>query len=212
MKAFDIMEALTEVDDAALLRAEQDPPRHRSAFSGFLRYATAACLTVALILLAVVPARTEAGDTSLKWRIVIDEEGIRYIFENRPYPTDPVPHYDITWLPEDYVLFRDFSKEDERSICYHSIHDDSMSYWLQCSYVGLLTEHHYSFTPEEYTMETVTIQGISGHHYRLTQYDMGYLVWIDREKQLLFSLSYGGDLSTALKVAESITITEGEGT
>ena len=60
MKATDIMEALTDMDDDVLMRAEMDPPKRHILLLRSLRSAAAACLVLALILTTLIVRNTFA--------------------------------------------------------------------------------------------------------------------------------------------------------
>ena len=49
MKATDILEALTDMDDDVLMRAEIDPPRRHIILLRSIRSAAAACLVFVLV-------------------------------------------------------------------------------------------------------------------------------------------------------------------
>ena len=69
MKATDIMEALTDMDDDVLMRAEMDPPRRHILLLRSFRSAVAACLILALCITTVIVTDTCAMETGLRWRV-----------------------------------------------------------------------------------------------------------------------------------------------
>ena len=209
MNPMELLEALSDVDDEALLRAEMDPPRRRRIPRVAWR-AAAACMALVLALLIVVPSPTVAEDMNLHWMITTYDDMVVYHFYGRAAPEGPVPMYNVTWLPEGCVLDMDLSSEFGPNFHYRSPSKDGYQYSFYCRYVG--TGYVTRFTSQDgpFTVTPVTVQGIEGHSYRYPSSDLGFLVWIDQKQQICFELSYSGDLETALRVAESVQLMEGE--
>ena len=65
MKATDILEALTDMDDDVLMRAEMDPPRRHILLLRSLRSAAAACLVLAVIFTTLIVRNTFADEMGL---------------------------------------------------------------------------------------------------------------------------------------------------
>lgn len=208
MKAFDIMEALTDVDDAALLRAEQDPPRHRAAFSGFLRYAAAACLGLVLVIMIIVPIHTDARDNKLSWTLEVDEDGFGYEFWDKSQPEQSPPNYAPTWVPEGFQLIETMTFDGrDRTLLYWLPEQEHLSF--SCDYVGKGSSYTYSVGKSygDLTLEQVMVGPFEADHYRY-EHGNGYLIWVDPDQQLFFVLAYGKicGAENALRIARSIEI------
>lgn len=210
MKAFDIMEALTDVDDTALLRAEQDPPRHRAAFSGILRYATAACLVIVMIFSVMIVNKANAGTNQICWTRHVREGEFYYTFWNAERPDTPMPTYRTTWFPEGYVTWVEEESELGYNKGLHLSEDDSIGIWFRYSYVGNGDSHYYNYDQGSYTYTATTVNGLPADLYRLENSNSGILIWFDREESLVFTLRYDCDDDTAMRIAEGVILMEGK--
>ena len=108
MKATDIMEALTDMDDDVLMRAEMDPPRRHILLLRSLRSAAAACLVLALFLTTLIVRNTFADEMGLRWRVRYREDEVTWLFKDGMEQEGELPNYEPTWLPEGYVLDRSY--------------------------------------------------------------------------------------------------------
>lgn len=218
MNPMELMQALTDMDDDVLLRAELDPPRKRTVVPRFLRYASAACLMLLLVLWVVVPIHTDAGDNALKWTLSLESDGFAYEFWNSPQPEQSPPYYAPTWVPEGFELseVRTFDGRD-RTLHYRMPLDAAEQTWEHLSlsyyYVGKGSTFRYSTVGEysSYVLEQVTIDSYEADHYRYED-GSGYLIWVDHEQQIYFALHYGRicGAENALDIARSIQIIEEE--
>lgn len=209
MKPIEIMEALTDLEDDVLLHAESDPPRRRRVFFHW-RKAAAACLVLAVCLSALMAFDAEAGDAKLHWTVDFREDCFVYRFSTRQRPDIPLPEYRLTWIPEGYRFFFDHESEHDYMVVYHRSEEDPDSIWFDYNLVGAGDSIRFEYEEGSYTVETVWIQGIQADYYHIPEYDMGYFVWIDRDQSLVFQLNFHCDVETALRVAESIQLMEGE--
>lgn len=218
MNPMELMQALTDMDDDVLLRAELDPPRKRTVVPRFLRYASAACLMLLLVLWVVVPIHTDAGDNALKWTLSLESDGFAYEFWNSPQPEQSPPYYAPTWVPEGFELseVRTFDGRD-RTLHYRMPLDAAEQTWEHLSlsyyYVGKGSSFSYSVGESfgRYTLEKVTIGTLEADHYHY-EAGIGYLIWIDPEEQIYFALQYDKvcGANNALRLARSIQILEEE--
>ena len=213
MNSWELFEAMTDLEDDTILAAVHPMPRKRARVVPLLRHLTAACLVLVLFFTCVIAFDAEAGDATMRYTLRIREDGVRYIFWNSPsLPPEGAPPYGPTWLPEGYRLTTDWSDETSQSFIYTAPEDGQDHIWFSCAYVG--DDHSYGIGLEEgtYTRERVTIGEFEADHFIETETDGGWLVWIDREAQIRFHVSYRGEATfeEALGVAESVRITEGE--
>lgn len=218
MNPMELMQALTDMDDDVLLRAELDPPRKRTVVPRFLRYASAACLMLLLVLWVVVPIHTDAGDNALKWTLSLESDGFAYEFWNSPQPEQSPPYYAPTWVPEGFELseVRTFDDRD-RTLHYKMLLVASEQIWEHLSfsyfYVGKGSSFSYSSDGSfgSFALEQVMIGTHKANHYRY-EHGNGYLIWIDPDQQLYFELEYGNicGAENALRIAQSIQIIEEE--
>ena len=215
MNSWELFEAMTELEDDTILTAAQTPPRRRLRFRPMLRHLCAACVALALLFTGMVVFDAEAGDATMRWTRRIREDRVYYVFWNSPGETpEGAPPYAPTWLPEDYALTTDWSDESKHSFIWSHRDNEMESIWFSCSYVGDGHQHGYGLEEGTYTRNSLVINGIEADHYMETDTGGGWLVWIDRKEQILFAVSYhnGAAFEDALRLAESVQRTEGEGT
>lgn len=210
MKAFDIMEALTDMDEDVLLRAEQDPPRHRVVFSGFRRYAAAACLAIVMIFSVMIVNKANAGTNQICWTRHVREGEFYYTFWNAERPETPMPTYRMTWIPDGYVTWLEKENELDYSMVCHRTEDDPDCIWFSYNYVGAGDRQYYSYPQNSYTYTTTTVNNLPADHYHLTEHNDGILIWFNQDKSLVFSLRYDCDDDTAMRIAESVKLMKGE--
>lgn len=213
MNSWELFEAMTDLEDDTILAAAQPMPRRRVRVRKLLRPLAAACLVLVMVFSVLMVNEAEAGDATMRYTLRIREDGVRYIFWNSPsLPPEAVPPYAPTWLPEGYQLTTDWSDETSKSFIYTAAEDGQDHIWFSCAYVG--DDHSYGIGLEEgtYTRKKVTIGEFEADHFIETETDGGWLVWIDREAQLRFHVSYRGEATfeEALRVAESVRRMEGE--
>lgn len=210
MKAFDIMEALTDMDEDVLLRAEQDPPRHRVVFSGFRRYAAAACLVIVMIFSVMIVNKANAGTNQICWTRHVREGEFYYTFWNAERPEMSMPTYRMTWVQEEYEVWSEQTSEDHYNVIYHHVSDSPNCIWFSYRYVGNGDENYYSYDEGSYIYTETTVNGLPADHYYLVEYDSGILIWFNQDESLVLSLRYDCDDMTAMRIAESVVAMEGE--
>lgn len=108
MKATDIMEALTEMDDEVLMRAEIDPPKRHMILLRSFRNAASAYLIFVLVITTLIATDAIASETGLRWRVRYRENEVTYLFKDGIDRDGDLPNYEPTWLPEGYELNRDY--------------------------------------------------------------------------------------------------------
>ena len=213
MKATDIMEALTDMDDDVLMRAEMDPPRRHIILLRSLRSAAAACLIFALVLATLIVTKTFADEMGLRWRVRYREDEVTWLFKDGMEQEGELPNYEPTWLPEGYVLDRSYDGiVRDRMIDYKNPdHDQS---WILFNYMQITDKEIYylsSLDKGTYEVESIEINGMPGELYTFVdEPDRGYLLWIDKRNCIVFLLNFDIGAEDAVKIAESVTRIEEE--
>ena len=213
MKATDIMEALTDMDDDVLMRAEIDPPRRHILLLRSIRSAAAACLSFALGITALIATDAIATETGLRWRVRYREDEVTWLFKDGMEQEGELPNYEPTWLPEGYVLDRSYDGiVRDRMIDYKNPdHDQS---WILFNYMQITDKEIYylsSLDKGTYEVESIEINGMPGELYTFVdEPDRGYLLWIDKRNCIVFLLNFDIGAEDAVKIAESVTRIEEE--
>lgn len=213
MKATDIMEALTDMDDDVLMRAEMDPPRRHIILLRSLRSAAAACLIFALVLATLIVTKTFADEMGLRWRVRYRENEVTWLFKDGMEQEGELPNYEPTWLPDGYVLDRSYEGiVRDRMIDYKNPDNDQS--WILFNYMQITDKEIYylsSLDKGTYEVESIEINGMPGELYTFVdEPDRGYLLWIDKRNCIVFLLNFHIGAEDAVKIAESVTLIEEE--
>lgn len=213
MKATDIMEALTDMDDDILMRAEIDPPRRHILLLRSLRSAAAACLILAVIFTTLIVRNTFADEMGLRWRVRYREDEVTWLFKDGMEQEGELPNYEPTWLPDGYVLDRSYEGiVRDRMIDYKNPDNDQS--WILFNYMQITDKEIYylsSLDKGTYEVESIEINGMPGELYTFVdEPDSGYLLWIDKRGCIVFLLDFDSGVEDAIKIAESVTRIEEE--
>lgn len=213
MKATDIMEALTDMDDDVLMRAEIDPPRRHILLLRSIRSAAAACLIFALVITALIATDAFATETGLRWRVRYREDEVTWLFKDGMEQEGELPNYEPTWLPEGYELTSDYwGPTRDRSIGYKNQNDNQDLIWFHYLQIGDKDTYHLgALDKETYEAESIEINGLPGELYTFVdEPDRGYLLWIDKHNCIVFLLDFNSGAEDAIRIAESVTLIEEE--
>lgn len=213
MKATDIMEALTDMDDDVLMRAEMDPPRRHIILLRSLRSAAAACLILAVVLTTLIVTNTAADEMGLRWRVRYREDEVTWLFKDGVEQDGDLPNYEPTWLPEGCEVRSDYrGPARDRSIGYKNPNDPEE--WLWFDYMQITDKEIYylsSLDKGTYEKEAVEINGLPGELYTfLDDPDKGKIIWIDKRNCIVFLLQFNSGVEDGLKIAKSVTLIEEE--
>ena len=213
MKSTDILEALTDMDDDVLMRAEMDPPRRHILLLRSLRSAAAACLVLALFLTTLIVRNTFADEMGLRWRVRYREDEVTWLFKDGMEQEGELPNYEPTWLPEGCEVRSDYwGPARDRSIGYKNPNDPEE--WLWFDYMQITDKEIYYLTSLDkgtYEKEAVEINGLPGELYTfLDDPDKGKIIWIDKRNCIVFLLSFNSGVEDGLKIAKSVTLIEEE--
>ena len=213
MKATDIMEALTDMDDDVLMRAEMDPPRRHIILLRSFRSAIAACLILALCITTVIVTDTFATETGLRWRVRYRDDEVTWLFKDGVEQEGELPNYEPTWLPEGYELDREYWwPTRERTMHFENDHDAQSRVWFE--YMQITDKQIYSFGKLDqgtYEKETVEINGLPGELYTyVDDPESGQLIWIDKQSCIVFQLYFDCGAEDALRIAKSVILIEEE--
>lgn len=212
MNSWELFEAMTDLEDDTILSAAQSVPRKRVRVISFVRHLTAACLIIGMFLTGVVVFDAVAGENTLRHTLRIRDDRVYYVFWNAPMAShETPPPYEPTWLPEGYTLTTDWSDDTKNSFIYTVSEDRRDHIWFSCSYVGDGHQHGFGLEKDTYIHKKVMIGEYEADYFIETTQPAGWLVWIDHEKQIMFGVSYYGEISPedAFRVAESIQVKKG---
>ena len=213
MKATDIMEALTDMDDDVLMRAEIDPPQRYTIFLRGFQKAIAACLMCVVVITALIGTVAIATETGLRWRVRYREDEVTWLFKDGMEQEGELPNYEPTWLPEGYELSSDYwGPTQDRSIGYKNKNDDRSLIWFHYLQIADKDTFHLgSLDKGTYEMKSIEINGLPGELYTLVdEPDSGYLLWINKRSCIVFLLDFDSGAEDAIRIAESVTLIEEE--
>lgn len=213
MKSFDILEALTDMDDDILLRAEENPPKRRYFWFPAMRHAAAACLMLVLVLTVLIATDVVALETGLRWRVRYRENEVTWLFKDGVEQEGDLPNYEPTWLPDGYELEREYTGVVwDRMISYENSADDQS--WPCFAYMQITDKQAFSLGSLDmgtYETETVEINGLPGELYTFVDDpDSGQLIWIDKHSCIVFQLYFDCGAEDALRIAKSVILIEEE--
>ena len=213
MKSTDILEALTDMDDDILMRAEIDPPRRHILLLRSLRSAAAACLILAVVLTTLIVTNTAADEMGLRWRVRYREDEVTWLFKDGIEQEGELPNYEPVWLPEGCEVRSDYwGPARDRSIGYKNPNDPEE--WLWFDYMQITDKEIYylsSLDKGTYEKEAVEINGLPGELYTfLDDPDKGKIIWIDKRNCIVFLLNFNSGVEDGLKIAKSVTLIEEE--
>ena len=213
MKSFDILEALTDMDDDILLRAAEDPPKRYYVWLRTFRSAAAACLICALVFTMLIATDAIAFETGLRWTVRYREDKVTWLFKGGIEQDVDLPNYEPTWLPDGYVWDREYcGPTRDKSISYRNLNDEQS--WIWFDYLQITDKETYylsSLDKGTYEKETVEINGLPGELYTYVDNpDSGYLIWIDKHNCIVFLLGFDSGTEDAIRIAESVKLIEEE--
>lgn len=213
MKSFDILEALTDMDDDILLCAAEDPPKRHCVWLHAFRRVAAACLICALVFTALIATDAVAFETGLRWTVRYREDKVTWLFKNGIEQDGDLPSYEPAWLPDGYVWDREYSGPTrEKNISYRNLYDEQSWIWLDYTQITDKETHYLSSLDKgTYEKETVEINGLPGELYTyVDDPDSGYLIWIDKDNYMVFLLGFDSGAEDAIRIAESVKLIEEE--
>ena len=210
MNAFEIFEALTDVDDAQLLEADEKGPvkKPRRRWHGL----AAACLALVLLTTAFLGTTALNQDTTMRYTIRYRENRVTYLCKVSAHRVGKLPQYRPGWLPEGYVYAQEFSfGENERTVTYRNT-EAHMEY-MAFSYVRITDTYKsdlYTLPMGSYQRTEVIVNGLPGQLYQYTDLRTGgELIWLDEENCLLLRITFSTeDTTDILKMANSIQLKE----
>lgn len=210
MNSFEILDALTDMDDDLLLFAETDPPKRRHGVPRFFRYLTAACLTVVLVMATWLVTDALPLGPNLRWTVRYREDKVTFLMKVREEPEEDPPVYELGWLPEGYEKVWDSWFGDRERLVTCRMGQDETKY-ISFSYRQIEhdTRHYFTTLPAgSYEKETVDVNGMPGELYRYTDGRCGgTLVWFEEDKGIMFVLSFQNrEMDDALKVAQNVIL------
>ena len=210
MNSWELFEAMTDREDDTILSAAQPTPHRRVRVMSLLRPLAAACLVLVMVFSVLLVNEAEAGTNQIRWTRRVRDDEFYYVFWNAERPETSMPTYRMTWIPDGYVTWLEKESELDYSMVCHRTEDDPDCIWFSYNYVGAGDRQYYSYPPDSYTYTTTTVNNLPADHYYLTEHNDSILIWFNQDESLIFSLRYDCDDETAMRIAESITLMEGE--
>ena len=155
---------------------------------------------------------TEARAGFVSWVREIYEDSVIYrSYISHDELSEPLPLYEIGWLPEGYEK----TKEDYNDTMYSAVYKNpedvknglktsfvfNYSYMFDGGYTKLAADE------DSYLIETLTINGMTAHFYQaLDPSDTNNLIWIDEENSILFELNSHLEKTVIFAIAESVKL------
>lgn len=206
MNAFEIFEALTDVEDAQLLEADEKGPvkKSRRRWHGLV----AACLVLVLLTTAVLGSTALNQDTTMRYTIRYRENRVTYLCKVIAHRVGKLPQYRPGWLPEGYVYDRETASGENEWIVTYRNTEANMEY-MAFSYVRITDTYKsnfYTLPMDSYERTEVTVNGLPGQLYQYTDLRTGgELIWLDEENCLLLRIAFPSeDTTDILKMANSV--------
>lgn len=211
MNGFEILEALTDIDDAHILQADE-PPLSRGPQRSFWHGLIAACLTLVLLTTAVLGSMGLSQDTTMRYTVRYRENRVTYLCKVHAYRNGPTPPYVPTYLPQGYVYDRESNFGDKDVFITYRNTEESMQY-ISFSYVRVTDTYKtdlYTLPMGSYDLQEVTVNGHPGQLYLYTGLRTGgELIWVDTENCLLLRIDFPtADPTDAIKMANSVRKTD----
>lgn len=169
----------------------------------------AAVFLAALISVSVwLSVDTQARAAFFSWVREVYQEHVVYRFFGNP-TAEELPAYRITWLPEGYEEIDVYNDGKIYNALYQK-GDDMMSAFV-FEYIftqdGSLTEM-LSFDDENYNYKVIDVNGVQADFYEsLLPEETSCLIWVDENKNIMFSLNGFPEESVIVHIAESIVLT-----
>lgn len=167
-----------------------------------------ACLVGASVWLAVDDGARAAFR---KWVRGVDRHGVIYEFYGKP--TDTIPRFELTWIPEGFVLESELDNTDEyvkqRDLYYENPETDNgfgFGYFTMSEDILMEIGGFINEPPPE--SEPCTVNGMKGEYFLPGSMGDNNLVWIDEEHGLIFAIDSTLDRETVMRIAESVAIVE----
>ena len=186
------MDALVALDKR---RSKRRHVWHRVA-SVFLAF-----LLGASIFLATNP---EARATFLAWVREVYENSVIYRFFGSESAV--LPRYEITWMPEGFVLVDEQTIDsDELRFFYYIYGDDDFSFQYSQMFEGTATAlYNPNGVPDA---EVCDINGMKGYFYPADDFSsMNTLIWMDEARNVVLTINSTLEKSVILHIADSVIL------
>lgn len=207
MNAFDLWEALTDVEDDQLLHAEKlsTSPKLRRPF---WRSMVAACMALVLLIACFLGTTALTQDTTMRYTIRYRENRVTYLCKVNAHRVGPLPRLEPVCLPEGYLYDRE-STMGENDLCLTYRNTQKPQNYMSFRYTritGPYKTDFYNLPMGSYERYAVDINGLPGQLYLYTDTRTGgQLIWVDTENQYLMQIGFPEkDPTGALAVASSI--------
>ena len=210
MNSWELFESMTDLEDDTILAAAQPTLHRRVRVMSLLRPLAAACLVLVMVFSVLLVNEAEAGTNQIRWTRRVRDDEFYYVFWNAERPETSMPTYRMTWIPDGYVTWLEKENELDYTIMFHLAENEADNIWFSYSYVGAGDTHTYGYEKGSYTYTATTVNGLPADLYAIEEYSHGILIWFDREESLVFSLRYDCDSETAMRIAEGVSLMEGE--
>ena len=166
-----------------------------------LRQLAAACIALVIGAGVWLCADPQARASVASWVLEIYDFGVSYRFLGEQ-PTEELPLYILTWMPEGFEEVEDSIVDDVRLIWYTNESGDDLIFEYYFMVDGILTQIS---TDEE--MEVVSVGQYTGYFYPEDEDSPGNgLLWFDENTNIAFFLYSTLSQSVMLHIAENIIL------
>lgn len=153
---------------------------------------------------AVLTFNQEARASFITWLREQYENSIIYRFWGSGNTSD-FPTYQIGWMPEGFELLQGLNEESRYIAVYQSIDDGQQ---IIFTYAFGTEWDELVIGGDANNNEQLTIHGMHGEYIPYGDDQTGDLVWIDENRQVVFTLSSTLSKETLVEIAESVTLTK----
>lgn len=173
--------------------------RRRAVWHGIAAVAASLFLVFLLGVATTLVVSQEARAAVVSWLREQYENSVVYRFWDSS-DTEDLPKYQIGWLPDGFVLLQEIEEEQYLAL-YQSSYDGRS---LVFTYSTGKTWGELVIWGDTDSSEQLTIQGLHGEYVLSEDGAEGDLIWIDDERQIVFTLSSSLGKDTMIEIAESI--------
>lgn len=177
--------------------------RRRPALRTAARHAAAVLLVLVLSAAVLVTVSPQARADITRW--VAEQTGNVLDFQFRgDSPTQPIPQYQITALPEGYVETERTDALDAGNVTYKNSDGDMILLDYAHMQDGAL--HRFILNDTD-TMSDIRVSGMPGKLILSTEEkNFNRILWIDAAQNLQFTITAAAEESVIIAMAESVSL------
>lgn len=190
-------------DPLAWARSRRRPALRTAARHAAARHAAAVLLVLVLSAAVLVTVSPRARADITRW--VAEQTGNVLDFQFRgDFPTQPIPQYQITALPEGYVETERTDALDAGNVTYKNSDGDTIL--LDYAYMQDGALHRFILNDTD-TMSDIRVSGMPGKLILSTEEkSFDCILWIDAAQNLQFTITAAAEESVIISMAESVSL------